>query len=169
MQKYSEINALCIFTQDFIFLYRPKLANVKHIIKLTKSRKNCFQADISCSKLKISEIIDTSKKEYIKKDISGFICYCEPGVFEDVSTLSETLTLDLEMLKRLVPTNIYHLLQRSTPIWINKEITFGTVDNPTVGSTMCFHSKNGQVRIHIDKYINIFTYKFTSVSIYINT
>jgi hypothetical protein len=149
--------------QDFIFLYRPKLANFRHTIKLTKSKKFHCHAHISCKKLAISDVIDISKKEYIRQDISGFICYCEQGVFEDVSTFKEILTLDLEMLKKLLPLHSCQLLQQSTPIWINKEITFGTVDSPVVGSSICFHSIDGKVMI---RYIPAYVYE--SIYIYIN-
>jgi hypothetical protein len=107
--------------------------------------------------MEINAVIDTSKKEYIRHDISGFICYCEPGVFEEVSTLLEILTLDLEMLRKLLPPHSCQLLQQSTPIWIDKKITFGTVDSPCVGKTMCFHPKDGQVKI---RYIHPHDYVF---------
>ena len=50
------------------------------------------------------------------------------------------------MLKILLPKKACLLLQKDTIIWINISITYGDVDDPVVGDSMCFHPHEGKVR-----------------------
>ena len=50
------------------------------------------------------------------------------------------------MLKFLLPKKACLLLQKDTIIWINISITYGDVDDPVVGDSMCFHPHEGKVR-----------------------
>lgn len=94
----------------------------------------------------INGVVDTSMKIYIPRKISGFLCYCEPDVLEKTKNLLEILTEDLNMLKCVLPDKACHLLQNSTPIWINTNITYGDLDDPIKATTMCFHPTDGKVR-----------------------
>ena len=57
----------------------------------------------------------------------------EEGVFEELTTLKETLEQDLGMVHFLLPAEAYLKLKNSTKIWINKSITYGTIEEPVVG------------------------------------
>ena len=134
--------------QDFIFVYRPTLADFRHKITISKSRRNECRAHITCKKIKkksSSGVIDTSKKVYIPRRICGFLCHLEPGVLEKTKNLLEALTEDFEMLRCLLPQKACELLQHGTPVWINKSLTYGDADEPIVADSMCFHPHKGQV------------------------
>jgi hypothetical protein len=121
-------------------VYRPTLKGFRHSIRLTRESSEIC-AHVSCREIIRAPVIDTSKKVYNKFDICGFSCYCEPGVFDSVPTFREILTKDLEALSCLLPETACGLLQNDTPLWINTNITFGTVDKPIVGKicTCTFH------------------------------
>lgn len=131
-----------------MFVYRPTLSSFRHKISLTKNRRDEFQARIFCKKTNdekcISKVTDTSDKFYAMRDLCGFTCNAEPGVFEKTAGLLEALTEDLEALRCLLPERALKLLQKSTPLWINISIKFGPVDG-RVDESMCFHPSNGQV------------------------
>lgn len=157
--------------KNFVCLYRPTLGNYRHTIKLQKSKnlnKNAYLAHISCQKLDIndSEIIDNTNKNYEKHIISGFICMVECDVSEDSSNSDSDsfnshseffsiFTKDLEVVSKILPRKACSLLQKGTPIWINKSLTYGHVNAPIVGSSMCFHPHDGQVSLGVE----IFSYR----------
>lgn len=116
---------------------------------MTKSRRNEFKAHITCRKIKIDEgggrITDTSSKVYTPRNICGFVCNVEPGVFEKTPGFLGSLTEDLEMLCCLLPEKALKKLQQDTPLWININIKFGPFEDP-IDNSMCFHPSDGQVR-----------------------
>lgn len=131
-----------------MFVYRPTLQNFRHKISLTKNKRDEFQARIICKKTNDergkNNVTDTSNKFYAKRDLCGFTCNFEPGVFEKTNGLQEALTEDLEALCCLLPEKALKLLQKSTPLWINISIKFGPVDS-RIDESMCFHPSDGQV------------------------
>ena len=137
--------------ERFIFVYKPTLASYRHQITISASRQlfadrgSDYKAHISCKKMKSGgSVIDTSKKPYTMMKLCNFAVHAEPGVFETTPTLRRIFEEDLQQLCRLLPPHACRQLQRSTPIWLNKTITFGTVDEPVVGDTCCFHPADGQ-------------------------
>jgi hypothetical protein len=128
---------------QLVFVYKPTRAALRHQVTVTRTR-GCFRADLRCTKLKRTAVIDTSKKEYATAAIEGFIVRYEPGVFDSVRGLRETLETDLRQLRCLLPPAARRLLQQSTPLWINAAITYGTTDAPVVGTTCCFHPVGGE-------------------------
>ena len=48
------------------------------------------------------------------------------------------------MVSRLLPSGARAALQQSSPLWINKSITFGTVAKPVVGNSCTFHPIGGR-------------------------
>ena len=130
---------------QFVFIYKPTLTSFRHCITISNSRRvlgtHCH-AHIACTKMKSkSPVIDTSKKVYICGKICDFIVYYEPDVFDTLPSLRQILTEDLKKVNQLLPSKARKHLQRSTPLWLNRTITFGTVDEPVVGNTCCFHPK----------------------------
>ena len=69
-----------------------------------------------------NRLIDTSKKQYLKAIIAGFARMYEEGVFEELTTLKETLGKTWDGSFSL-PAEAYLKLKNSTKIWINKSIT----------------------------------------------
>ena len=136
-----------LFAQDFVFLYRPTLADYRHKITLSKSR-NDFKCHIRCKKIKDKDadlgVHDSSEKIYLPQKVCGFTCNMEPGVCEQTPGLLDALTIDLEMLRCLLPTKALMQLQVSTPLWINTSLKYGPVGSP-VDNSMCFHPSDGQV------------------------
>jgi hypothetical protein len=135
--------------QDFIFVYRPTLADFRHRVTLSKCRRNGYKAHINCKRIKEKcstfEVVDSTNKLYVPRDVCGFTCHTEPGVFEKTSGLMEALTADLEMMRCLLPNKAFKTLQKSTPLWINIKMKYGPPDSP-IDDSMCFHPTDGQVR-----------------------
>lgn len=135
--------------QDFIFVYRPTLADFRHKITLSKCRTNRYKAHVVCKRIKEKsstfEVVDSTKKLYVPLDVCGFTCHTEPGVFEKTSGLLEALTADLEMMRCLLPNKAFKTLQKSTPLWINIKMKYGPIDSP-IDDSMCFHPTDGHVR-----------------------
>ena len=130
---------------QFVFIYKPTLTSFRHCVTISNSRRvlgtHCH-AHIACTKMKSkSPVLDTSKKVYICGKICDFIVYYEPDVFDTLPSLRQILTEDLKKVNSLLPSKARKHLQRSTPLWLNRTITFGTVDEPVVGNTCCFHPK----------------------------
>lgn len=145
-------NTILIFwspAQDFIFVYRPTLADFRHKITLSKCRTNRYKAHVVCKRIKEKsstfEVVDSTKKLYVPLDVCGFTCHTEPGVFEKTSGLLEALTADLEMMRCLLPNKAFKTLQKSTPLWINIKMKYGPIDSP-IDDSMCFHPTDGHVR-----------------------
>ena len=154
---------------QFVFIYKPTLASFRHCITISNSRRvlgtHCH-AHIACKKMKSkSAVLDTSKKVYVCSKICDFIVYYEPDVFDTLPTLRQLLTEDLKKVNSLLPNKARKQLQRSTPLWLNRTITFGTVDEPVVGNTCCFHPKGDR----FPPVYNIFSHrKMTPLSLVCN-
>jgi hypothetical protein len=127
-------------------VYRPTLSNYRHKIKLMRNERSECEGHIMCSKIKDNKngLLDTSGKEYDLMEIFGFSCNFENSIFEDIPSFLGIITADLEMLSSLLPRKACRLLQKDTVIWINKSITYGPVDDPIVGLSMCYHARDGQ-------------------------
>ena len=127
-------------------MYRPALADYRHKITLSKPRKDTFKAHIRCRAMKDKDegVYDTSDKIYNPEKVCGFTCFLEPGVLEQTPGLLDALTIDLEMLRCLLPPKALMQLQISTPLWINIDIKYGPIGSP-VDNSMCFHPTDGQV------------------------
>ena len=129
-------------------MYRPTLADFTHKITLSKSRKDVFKALIRCKRIKDKDsdlgVYDTTDKIYNPQKVCGFTCQLEPGVLEQTPGLLDALTIDLDMLRCLLPPKALMQLQISTPLWINTSMRYGPVGSPADNS-MCFHPTDGQV------------------------
>lgn len=137
--------------ERFIFIYKPTMSSYRHQITISNSRQlfadrgsDC-KAHISLKKMKSSgPIIDTSTKQYPLTKLCDFAVNAEPGVFDSLPTLRRILEEDLQQLCKLLPPHALRQLQRSTPLWLNRSISYGPVNEPIVGDTCCFHPKDGQ-------------------------
>ena len=92
------------------------------------------------------EVIDTTRKEYLLKEINGFTIHYEPDVFECTPDLEKCITDDLEYVCLLLPDSARQKLQKSTPFWINTKISYGPKRKPVVGTSACFHPGEGWLR-----------------------
>ena len=59
------------------------------------------------------------------------------------SHLDNALREDLETVRKLLPSSAYEKLRCSTRIWINKSISFGSIEEPTIGRACTYHPKGG--------------------------
>lgn len=152
-------------SKDFIFSYTPKRALSQHAIVLTKSparkfprlrffsRRSkeelepTFGVKLSCEiyKEEDKQVISSVDKVYDTKVCCGFTLRYEPGVFECTPGLAETLEMDLKQVMKLLPSAACRGLQKSTQLWINKSITYGTVANPQLGTSCTFHPVGGKL------------------------
>ena len=137
------------FFKDFIFSYRPKTGKCRHLINLSHSgifyRSKQIYCDLSFESIDdCLEVCDTSKKVYHSKDILGFNVRYEDGLFDTSSQLLNTLTEDFQMMIKIFPSHAIKKLQSSTPLWINKNITYGPKSRPIKADSMCFHPTGGE-------------------------
>jgi hypothetical protein len=90
------------------------------------------------------EIIDNSMKKYNELILCGFKIFYEEDVFNKYETFKNILTIDLENAKRLIPDDICQKLLLNTAIWINTSITYGRINKPIIGKSMCYNPKEGK-------------------------
>jgi hypothetical protein len=136
----------------FIFHFTPKIGQSKFSIELNQKVLKYFlrrgrtsrSLKCSCEPLVADEILDTSSKIYDDLNVHGFRLKCEQRVFDDTSSLKESLEEDLLMIEDLLPSNACALLKSHVPIYINKSLTYGTKNKPIVGNSMCFHPVGGR-------------------------
>ncbi len=89
-----------------------------------------------------SVVVDTTHKVYLLCLVQGFQIYYEPNVFDLQPDLLDTLSMDLEQVKLLLPkTKSCAELVSNTSIYINISIVFGTGE---VGDGCCYHATDGQ-------------------------
>ena len=132
-----------VTVDQLVFVYTPVRPMLRHQVTVTQQRGS-YHVDVRCTKLKRATVIDTSTKEYATTSIHGFNVRYEPGVFDSVRGLRETLETDLRQLQRLLPPAACRQLQQSTPLWLNQAITYGTTDAPVEGTSCCFHPQGGE-------------------------
>lgn len=141
--------------ESLIFHYRPGQAQSKHTITLQPKVRKSFSlrgnnplgvsVKLDCKRMTPEDVdvIDTTMKEYIPVFIHGFHVYCEPSVFVDTVGLEVTFSDDLQVLVDLLPPGACDQLRKSTPIYINKCISFGKKSQPVEGRTCTFHPLGG--------------------------
>lgn len=125
----------------FVFVYRPLLAGQRHFIEL-----DCTSGEgtsVRCTPLD-TELIDSSLKKYEKTSMWGFTVNYEPDVFREHGGLRELLEGDLKAVRALLPNSICRKLEKTTPIWLNKSLKYGSRSRPTVGRGACYHPLGGK-------------------------
>lgn len=136
----------------FICCFTPKNAKEKSTITLSKEQKrrrmflrgSKHEISVTITKQPLTHnsdvIIDNTNKPYLSKLIAGFTVHYEHDVFTSVPHLEETILADFTAVVKLLPQQACVRLQATTPLWINKSITYGTVNNPVVGeNVICVH------------------------------
>ena len=127
--------------ESFVFVYRPLFPGQRHLIRLDKTSGE--GASVCCTPLD-KELIDTSNKHYDKTSMWGFEVNYEPNVFREYGSLRQVLEGDLKAVRALLPNSICRKLEKTTPLWINKSIKYGSKSRPTVGRGACFHPQGGK-------------------------
>ena len=85
--------------------------------------------------------IDNRYNEYLPYKLkNGIQCHIQPQVFFSCPQIIDTLTQDVTACLKLLPSNLYSLIQR-IPIYINASYQFGPIDKPNrVTHTTAHHS-----------------------------
>ena len=87
-------------------------------------------------------IIDSTKKVYERIHLQGFQIFYEQNVFDLHEDLLETLTIDLEEVRRLLPkTAACAQLVSNTYIYLNTSLIYGRGEE---GYGCCYHATSGQ-------------------------
>ena len=94
---------------------------------------NC---DLNCVDISVDSVIDTTNKQYLETEISGFKVYYEEGIEESVDGIFTILVEDFTALCNLFPSWALDKVRADTPLWVNKSITFGTKSKPVVGTVL---------------------------------
>ena len=92
------------------------------------------------------EVVDTTDKVYLTREICGFTIRYEPEVFECTPHLEACMTDDLQFVCLLLPDLAREKLQKSTPFWLNTAISYGPKRKPIIGHTACFHPGSGWLK-----------------------
>ena len=94
-----------------------------------------------CEGVLDSAPIDTSNKVYREENWVGWKIKLEQGLFENdgLHHVKAKLKRDLKVASEKLPKHARKLLQKSTPIWINKHQQYGPQCAPITGWGMCFH------------------------------
>lgn len=129
-----------IDVDNFVFVYRPLMPGHRHVIYLD----NVTGRGASVRSLPMdTEVIDTSKKQYKKKMMRGFTILYEDDVFRDYDKLGPLLDGDLQEIQSLLPKSVCRRLEKTTKIWLNKSLKYGSRSRPTEGHGACFHPMGG--------------------------
>lgn len=112
-------------------------------LRRSSRRLGAIKVELSCSAIEQEAVIDTSEKEYHKALICDFTVFYEPGVFEGISNLRETLQEDLAVVCQLLPTHVLCRLQRDTSFWLDRSISYGPQSSPTIATICTYHPKEG--------------------------
>jgi hypothetical protein len=141
--------------ESLVFVYRPRQAKSKHTITLRPKMLKSFslraknhlnvKVDLICERMTQDDldVVDSTTKEYVSLYVHGFELRCEPKVFDEVEGFECTFGGDLQTLVELLPPGACDELRKSTPIYINKSISFGKKSKPVVGRTCTFHPLGG--------------------------
>lgn len=134
--------------KNFLCIIRPNIGNKKYTLDISKNNNNSnknikVNADISTEELVNDDIIDNSMKKYNEMILCGFKIFYEEDVFIKYESFKNILIIDLENAKRLIPDGICQKLLINTPIWINTSLTFGHINKPIIGHSMCYNPKEG--------------------------
>ena len=139
---YSRIESTPEYLTDvpasaFRALYRghAKEANETHIIRIGDGGKVKIQI-IPPSTAKF--LIDNTEKVFHKTVESGFECYYDDGVDDDVKDI---IRQDLEEVKTLIPSKALGLLQKGTPFYFNSTLLYGDEESPMEGAHATYHPR----------------------------
>ncbi len=97
-----------------------------------------------CEDLVEVELLDTASKRYDDVFMHGFCLKCEGDVLIAVPELQKCLDDDLQAINSLLPSKARALLQQSTPLFLNKSLTYGPKASPIVFDSMCYHPIGGK-------------------------
>lgn len=134
---------------NFIFSFRPTLRSCRHRVELKQNKRSGkFEVSLRCelTTAEDEEVVDTSDKVYLTREICGFTIHYEPGVFDCTPQLEACVADDLRFVCLLLPEAARMKLQASTPFWLNTNISYGPKRKPIIGRTACFHPGAGWLK-----------------------
>ena len=83
--------------------------------------------------------VNTVNKQYDNLTLGGWPCRVEPNVFSSSCKLRNRIESDLRAASSRLPPHACQKLQLSTPVWINKSLSYGPKVAPIQEANMCFH------------------------------
>lgn len=83
--------------------------------------------------------VNTVNKHYDNLTLGGWPCRIEPSVFSSSCKLRNRIESDIRAASSHLPRHACEKLQLSTPIWINKSLSYGPKVAPIQEANMCFH------------------------------
>eukprot|EP00804_Cyclotella_cryptica_P009641 CCRYP_011194-RC/>CCRYP_011194-RC protein AED:0.41 eAED:0.41 QI:0/-1/0/1/-1/0/1/0/288 len=99
---------------------------------------NQFSLDAHLTKLDPTPV-NTVNKHYDNVTLGGWPCRVEPNAFSSSCKLRNRIESDLRAASSHLPPRARQKLQLSTPIWINKSLSYGPKVAPIQDANMCFH------------------------------